>query len=465
MRPRHGLTLGWLAIAACAHGRGEPVSAPGELAYKVTRPSTPRALDVEVLRVSDGPAAFSFSIPGGVDRVRAELQDGTQVELSVPSTGELDVPNGWAALRYRFSLDDLQRAFGADLSRGLASEGDLLLPGGAWLLRPREAHPGLTASIQGPADELLLPWERPTDGRWRVSSQALIDSGFAGFGGRRCYLPVGGGKVEVALIGAPHPLGDAAICQWLRRSAEEVRRVRDPVPFERVTIFVVPVPSNEASPFGRMSPSAPRSFAFLVGTEATTEDFDKDWVALHELLHLAEPTFEPKQTWLSEGLATYLTEVVRARSGRQDAIHAWLELLDGFDVGAVEAEGMRMEEVTRETSGGRRRAETWTGVVFTLALDVALRGGSRGRTSLDAVLAALGPGPVSLAQFGAAVDAAAGKPVFDALLAAHRAARAFFPVEALLEQLGVRRHLGQVTLQPAPLAATRDALMLKLPNP
>jgi hypothetical protein len=38
-----------------------PVSASGELAYRISHPATPRAIDLEILRLRDAPAAFTFA--------------------------------------------------------------------------------------------------------------------------------------------------------------------------------------------------------------------------------------------------------------------------------------------------------------------------------------------------------------------------------------------------------------------
>ena len=457
-----GLASGLLLLlAGCATARGRPVSAPGELAYRISGPSTPRAIDVEILRVRGGPAAFTFATPGAVERVRAQLEDGAFVELSVPASGELDVPNDWVALRYRFSLDDVHRWFGStDLSWGVASQDELLLPGAAWLLRPRVPLPDLTATISTAGLAALLPWEPQSEGRWAVSSQQLAEPGFHAFGGRRCYLTVGQGRLEVAVLGAEHPLGDAALCEWIRSSAAEVLQVRAEFPVTRAAISIVPVQSNEASPFGRLLPSHPRSLGFLVGSQAVSEDFAKDVVALHELLHLAHPSFEPKETWLTEGLATYFTEVARTRSGRQSPENGWEELLDGFDRGAEVSGGMRMDEVIREQGvAGRLRAAAWTGVWFLLALDLELRRLTQGLRALDDVLDALGNRPISLAQFAAQVDALAGQPVFEAVFARQRGRPAFALRQDLLDALGVHRSDGKVRFEEAPRAAEREALM------
>ncbi len=455
-----------LALTSCATTRGQPVSAPGELAYRITHPSAARAVDVEILRIRGAPAAFSFSNPGAVDRVRAQLQDGSQVELGVPSSGELDVPNDWVALRYRFSLDEVQRSWGStDLSWGVAGETDLLLSGACWLLRPRVGIAELTVTITSAAVDLLLPWEKQTEGHWRVTSTELVDSGFHAVGGRRCYLTVGSGKLEVALLGPPHPLGDAAICEWIRSSAAEVLLVRQEFPVARAAISVVPVQSNEASPFGRMLTSTPRSFGFLVGSEARSEDFTKDIVALHELLHLAHPAFFPKETWLSEGFATYFAEVARARSGRQTPQNAWEELLDGFERGAEVASGMRMDEVIRERGvAGRLRAASWVGVFFLLALDLEIRQRTAGKQGLDEVFNRLtSSSTLSRTEFASKVDAVAGQPVFDAVFAAQAGHRAFAGQRDLLDELGVVRRDGKVTFEATARSEDRDALMRPRP--
>ena len=263
------------------------------------------------------------------------------------------------------------------------------------------------------------------------------------------------------MLGAEHPLGDAAICEWIRSSAAEVLQVREEFPVGRATIAIVPVQSNEASPFGRVLASSPRSLGFLIGLEARSEDFVKDVVGLRELMHLAHPPFFPKETWLTEGLATYFTEVARARSGGQSPEHGWEELLDGFEHGAASAGGLRMDEVIREHGvGSRLSAATWTGAFFLLTLDLEIRKRTGGARSLDDVFEALDSHtPISLAQLGAKVDAVAGQPVFEAVLDSHQGHPAFFPLRDLLDALGVRRSDGKVTFEPAPQAAERDALM------
>lgn len=457
-----------LLLAACATTRGQPVSAPGELLYRISHPTDAHRVDVGILRVREGPAAFAFGTPGAIDTLEVQLKDGSEIEWSVPASGEVDLPNEWNAVRYHLSMDDLIRSYGAtDLGWGVLAPptGDLVVPGAVLLLRPRVAHEGLAIAIEDTGGDQALETSFPWFGlhSWKVTAKQLEEPGFYVAGGRRRFVDVGRGKLELALLGPPHPLGDEAIIAWLTGAAHEVLTVRSDFPAERALLAAVPVLSNEASPFGRMLPGPPRSAAFLIGTEATADDFRKDWVAVHELLRLALPAFEPRESWLSEGLLAYFTEAARARSGRQTPEQAWGELLDVLDHGVDEAGGMRMEEVIRESgTSSRLRAVTAVGALFVIALDAQLRAASNGGKSLNDVLDAL-RGPVTLQQFGAQVDAAAGQPIFEALLAAHRGHPAFFARNDLIDLLGVVRRPGGVTFKgPDPV---RDAMMKAVKAP
>ncbi len=194
-----------------------------------------------------------------------------------------------------------------------------------------------------------------------------------------------------------------------------------------------------------------------MGRDAEPGAFARDWVALHELLHLAHPAILPRVPWLSEGLATYYTEVARARSGRQSAERAWQELLDGFARGRRSARGRTMEQVI---SSGSFSGVYWTGALFALHLDVEIRRVTGNQRRLDDVLELLAKqGTTStLGAFGAAVDSVAGQPLFDALLARHLPRPAFVELDGLLEALGVTAGSEGVKLVPARDSLLREAV-------
>jgi predicted metalloprotease with PDZ domain len=220
------------------------------------------------------------------------------------------------------------------------------------------------------------------------------------------------------------------------------------------------VPGREDPvPFGMVLWSTPPSISLLVGQDAGPASFTRDWVAVHELLHLAHPPILPRVAWLSEGLATYYTELARARSGRQSPERAWTELLAGF-ARARRAVGSRtMEDVV--TRGDSYLGTYWTGALVALHLDVELRRVTGNARGLDAVLERLAEsGPVATFEdFGVAVDAIAGRPLFQEVVSRHLSQPALAELEPLLEALGVESVPDGARLGAARDSPLRDALV------
>ena len=67
---------------------------------------------------------------------------------------------------------------------------------------------------------------------------------------------------------------------------------------------------------------------------STTRD---DWVATHELIHAGLPSLPRTQSWLEEGIATYVEPIARARIGAVTAEKMWGDLVAGIPQGLPEA--------------------------------------------------------------------------------------------------------------------------------
>ncbi|MBN8227219.1 hypothetical protein JYK02_06805 [Corallococcus macrosporus] len=460
MAARAGLLWLVLTLGACA---SVPVTPPWEdlpLRYNVTYTHDPSPrLNVEVVLPPPlAPRLFLFRQPGRASSVVATFGNGSRVEL-FPRNGQVSVPEGARVLRYHHPLDSSPGGGGRHLFGGMG-EGDAWhVAGKAYLLTPGRVTPDLRVELTVSGADALLPWKPDARGVYHLRGEDLIDAGFHAFGGRRCEARVGASVLEVALLGRFTHLSDAELCAWLEQAGREVVTVRKAFPFPRVTVRIVPVPGDDApGVFGMVQWSSPPSISILVGQDATAASFAKDWVAIHELLHLTHPTLMPRVAWLTEGLATYYTELARARSGRQTSQRAWQELTEGFARGQAAAGSRTMEEVVAEERNFQ--GIYWTGAFFALHLDVELRRVTHGRARLEDVLELLATrGPTaSLEGFGAAVDTVAGQPLFDALLARHLQRPAFSELAPLLENLGVRIDPGGVKLHAAPGSGLREAL-------
>ncbi len=456
-------------LCACPPARMRSLQAGEErtaLRYHVTYVREPEhALEVELSRTrEDAPRDFLFSQPGGVSRVRVIGQEGAGVELPVSAQGRVLVPPGTRSLRYLYPLDARIREEGPGLFSGMG-EGDARhVAGRAWLLRPYRVTPTLRAELVVEGVDALLPWESEANGVYRLRGSDLVDSGFHGFGGRRCTVRPPGAVLEVMVLGRMSRMDDAALCAWVHQAADEVLTVRRAFPYPRVTVRLVPLPEREdPPPFGMVLWSSPPSISLLVGQDAPPDAFTRDWVAVHELLHLAHPPILPRVAWLSEGLATYYTELARARSGRQTPARAWAELLAGFARGRDAVGSRTMEDVV--TRGDSYLGTYWTGALFALHLDVELRRISGNARGLDDVLERLAEsGPTTTFEaFGLAVDAIAGRPLFHPLLARHLPRSAFAEQGALLEALGVEPGADGIEFTNAPDSQLREALVDRRP--
>lgn len=458
--PRAVLLLFALTLGACATARPSlPRRDVAALRYNVTYTREPTAgLDVEIVLLPSSPRDFLFREPERVESVWAWREDGSARPLRVHD-GAVHVPSGTRFVRYRYPLESHAKGGHRAFFSG-TGEGDAWhLAGKAYLLRPRSVTPDLRVEFTVSGADALLPWFADDAGVYHLRGEDLVDSGFHGFGGRRCEVRAGASVVEVALLGQFTHLTDADVCAWLAQAAREVGTVRKTFPHPRITVRVVPVP-GEAAPalFGMLQPSSPPSISILVGQDTTAAPFTGDWIAVHEMLHLTHPTLMPRVAWLTEGLATYYTEVARARSGRQTAERAWQELTEGFARGQSAAGSRTMAEVVAQERNWL--GVYWTGAHFALLLDVELRRVTQGKQRLDDVLELLATrgSTSSLAGFGAAVDTVAGQPLFDALLAHQLSVPAFSGLGTLLERLGVQVDPGGVKLLAAPESALREAV-------
>ncbi len=461
MRAVFAVMLLGLSLVSChASMRPHPSEDLTALRYRLTYVRVPEhAVEVEVALVRGAPREFLFSQPGAVTAVTVHTEAGGGDTLAVRE-GRVSLPRGTRMLRYRYALDAAIREHGPDFFQG-SGDGDARhVAGRVYLIRPLTVSPGMRVELSVSGADALLPWQPDADGVYRLRGEDLVDSGFHGFGGRRCQVRLPDAVLDVAILGRFTHLSDAAVCTWLGKAAEEVRTVRRAFPHPRITVRVIPAPGHPGpSVFGMVRWSSPPSISISVGQDAVAADFARDWVAVHEMLHLTHPVFIPRVPWLSEGLATYYTEVARARSGRQDALQAWTELVGGFARAHEGQDARTMQEAVSQD--GFSLAVYWTGALFALHLDVELRritGNTRGLDDVLEWLARRGSSS-TLGAFGAAVDAIAGQPLFNALLERHLPRPAFAEQAGLLEALGVQNGPNGVSLVPARDSLLRDSVV------
>lgn len=352
---------------------------------------------------------------------------------------------------------------------------DLVASVGLWLWRPEKVAPDEDVELVFDLPEGLTvsaPWSpsvpspRPTMRLGRTPYDWPAAVAFGRF--RERELRVGGARLRVAVLdGSPTPDLEQ-IHAWLTDAARMVAGVSGRFPVAQGQILVVPdARGSEPTPWAYVTRGGNPAVHFFVNQRRPLEEFYHDWTATHELAHLLLPFVDHNDAWLSEGLATYYQNVLRARAGRMSEREAWSSLHSGFRRGREAAPGMTLAQAAESMHRGATFMRVyWGGAAMILLADVRLRQLSAGKQSMDTALAALQDCCLdperswTAKQLFARLDEITGTQVFSGLYEAHVGSREFPDLTAIYRQLGLEPGADGVELAPdAPYRHLREAIM------
>ena len=263
-----------------------------------------------------------------------------------------------------------------------------------WLWRPEPLPPRIEARVRFdlPEDaQLSVPWPQSEDALAPEQTVFFTES-YAVFGSfERDVFFVGDTRVEVARLG-PEPSA-ADVRRWLVRAVEVAASVGGRFPSRRLHFIVLPVAAHDRPVlFGMLRRGGGPSVLLLPSSTASSSELQTDWVAIHELSHLWLPRLRAQDRWISEGIATYLQEVLRARCGLLSGAQAWIRFEEGFERGRRAGTGRKLsDESTAVNRTGAYHRVYWAGAAFALEVDVRLRTQTGGKVDLMGVLSATEP--------------------------------------------------------------------------
>jgi len=73
-----------------------------------------------------------------------------------------------------------------------------------------------------------------------------------------------------------------------------------------------------------------------VGTQTTPDEFKKDWMMTHEIVHLTFPSVPEEHHWIEEGIAVYVEPLARLRAGNMSKAEVWGEMARDMHQGLPE---------------------------------------------------------------------------------------------------------------------------------
>jgi hypothetical protein len=297
-------------------------------------------------------------------------------------------------VRYGVDLAAAARTQDTDIAahsgRDLILTPDLLL----WTSRPPPEDRGAEVRFDlPPGVRAAVPWIPLPDGAYRVPASAWAWQGAMALGALDVEeVPVKGGIVQLVRLDGETRATPGGIRRWFVDAAEALATLHGRLPAPRILALVHPVPGRggDAVPFAAALRGGGAIVHALLSAEATDQQLRGEWVAVHELAHHAMPFVRREDAWLSEGVATYYQNVLRARRGMISAAEAWSELDDGFRRGRsqIEADGDDLAAASASMHRTHRYWRVyWSGTAIALLIDLELR--RRTRHDLDGAIAAV----------------------------------------------------------------------------
>ena len=464
----------WLGLIAAAIWCGQ---AQAERVHHFTASIDPELTQLEIKACFDGRPP---------EQLVAESLDATVALIGVwnDATGKEISPSGSIPLKslsdngcvtYKVNVSHPVKRHDRTGGKIRRVGADVAISTGLWLWRPES--PDIDEFIELAFDlpdgiAVSVPWlqvddaDRPT---FRLGQTPADWPAWTAFGHFKVNkVDVAGSQLDIAILDGSPPVDVKQISDWLADAAAMVGGVYGRFPYPRAQVMVVPnARVREPAPWAFVTRGGGPAVHFVINQRRPIGEFYDDWTAAHEFSHLLLPLVDSRDAWLSEGLATYYQNVLRARAGRLSAQQAWLKLHAGFDRGRNEASTLTLAEATRRMYRSRLFMKVyWTGTAIMLLADVRLRQISDGSQSLDTVLAELNdccfePQREWRARdLFAKLDALTQTTVFTDLLNEYADSAQFPDLSAAYHELGLIPAGSRIRLvSDAPLANLRDAIM------
>jgi len=441
-------------------------SGPGGWTYEVRLEEQATVLSVEALFPAGTDPELAVDDEADTFVREVAVAQGAGWQIVGEQAGKWIVPqcrSTGCRVRYRFFLGQAATSLD-DTDLAIGHRGAFIAPPSTWLLRPLSgpADRAFTFRVSRPPDVAfatgVFPWPDSVDtygaaigflsaapytafGRWRLSRKAAPNA-----------------TLEIGVAPGTFEAGEEAVSEWIASAVDVVSRYYGRFPVTRALLLVVPS-GGSGFGYGKTLGNGGASIVVPIGEKTTRAALADDWVLVHEMIHLAFPDLPRDKLWLSEGLATYVEPLARARTRRLSAEAVWSGLVHGLPHG-LPAEGD--QGLDRTHTWGRTY---WGGALFCFLADMQIRTRTANRRSLDDALRAIleqGGDATTRWEIGRVLevgDRATGVPVLSELYA--KMSTTPYPVDLghLFAELGVTAAGKGVKFDDsAPLASIRRAM-------
>ncbi len=271
-------------------------------------------------------------------------------------------------------------------------------------------------------------------------------------------LDVPGGVIHVGFAPGEIALPKEKVLDWVKTSARAVATYYGRFPVGELKLLIVPVSGSRVRG-GTTWGYRGAAIRIMLGRDADEDALRRDWVMVHEMVHLALPELAERHAWLSEGLAVYIEPIARVQAGNLTAAEIWQAMMRDMPKGLPEAGDRGLDNTD---TWGRRY---WGGAMFCLLADIEIRKATDNRRGLqDAMRGVLAAGgnheqDWAIGRILSTADKAVGVDVLTRLHAEMGPRPVTPDLAALWRDLGLRRIGEDIEFDDsAPLAAIRKAI-------
>jgi len=268
----------------------------------------------------------------------------------------------------------------------------------------------------------------------------------------------GGGTLQVGFARGTFTLPRRALVAWLEDAAQATSTYFGKFPVTPTSVLIIPVPGagvQRGTSFGFRG----AAIRLMVGRDVTEAQLRKDWVAVHEMTHLAQPDIREPHLWLAEGIATYVEPIARVQAGQLTAETIWGDMVRDMKQGLPKRGDRGLD---RTPTWGRTY---WGGAIFCLLADIEIRKRTGNKAGLQQALRGILDAGGTIERdwhighiFGTG-DRATGTTVLTDLYEKMGTKPDAPDLDALWRDLGISVQKGRVTFDDsAPLAPIRRAI-------
>jgi hypothetical protein len=281
--------------------------------------------------------------------------------------------------------------------------------------------------------------------------EAISDTEFA--------FDLGGSRISVDIRDRVLREKKDMLLDWVNYSAQTVSHYYGRFPVDSVDIKLQ-VAGGFAVRFGQAFGGERPRLRIVIGEDITPEMLRKDWIMVHEMVHLAMADVPHAHRWLLEGLATYVESIARAQRGHLSEEFVWNGFINRMPQGLPKSGDRGLD---RTPTWGRTY---WGGAIYCLLADIEIRRRSNNEKSLrDALRGVLDAGlsmhtSATAMEVFEAGDEAIGMNVLVPLYENMKADPYPVDLEALWADLGVDMQNNRVVYDDdAPMADIRKQLL------